>query len=106
MELWRGVWALPTQLLLFPTVFALRGDVADQTFRYVFALYMLLDLFLAGHLDFIFYVHHAACVLGHAIEHAHPRIAFALSLNREQVSEAIADCKYQDEFVSTGTAAP
>ena len=67
MELWRSVWALPTQFVLFPVALMIRGEVADRLFMYVFALYMVLDLFLAGHLDFIFYIHHAVCVFGHTI---------------------------------------
>ena len=41
--------------------------MADRLFVYVFALFMVLDPFLAGHLDNIFYAHHAVCLLGHAI---------------------------------------
>ena len=67
MELWRGVWALPTQLVLFPVALTLRGETADWLFTYVFMLYMLLDFVLAGHLDFIYYIHHSVCVLGHMI---------------------------------------
>eukprot|EP00325_Prymnesiales_sp_UTEX-LB-985_P016833 CAMPEP_0174752382 /NCGR_PEP_ID=MMETSP1094-20130205/101907_1 /TAXON_ID=156173 /ORGANISM="Chrysochromulina brevifilum, Strain UTEX LB 985" /LENGTH=283 /DNA_ID=CAMNT_0015958021 /DNA_START=41 /DNA_END=888 /DNA_ORIENTATION=- len=67
MELWRGVWALPTQVLLFPVALATRGAVADGLFTYVFALYMVLDFFLAGQIEFIYYVHHGVCILGHAI---------------------------------------
>ena len=67
MELWRGVWAMPTQFVIFPAAFAWRGAEADWLFVYVFFLYMVLDLFLAGHIDFIFYVHHGVCVLGHTI---------------------------------------
>ena len=67
MEFWRGVWALPSQFVLFPAALAFRGAVADWLFTYVFALYMLLDLVLAGHMDSIYYAHHGVCVLGHAI---------------------------------------
>ena len=67
MELWRGVWAMPTQFLLLPIALACRGAVADMLFIYVFALFMLLDPFLGGHLDVIFYVHHGVCLLGHGI---------------------------------------
>ena len=67
MEFWRGVWALPSQFVLFPVALALRGAVPDMVFTYVFALYMVLDLFLAGHMDSIYYAHHGVCVLGHMI---------------------------------------
>jgi len=67
MELWRGAWALPTQLVLFPLTLACRGEVADWLFTYVFALFMVLDLFLAGQLSNILYLHHAVCVVGHLI---------------------------------------
>jgi hypothetical protein len=67
MELWRTAWSLPTQFVLFPATLACRGLVADRLFAYVFALYMVLDFVLAGHLDFIYYVHHAFCILGHTI---------------------------------------
>ena len=78
MELWRSVWALPTQFVLFPVALMIRGEVADRLFMYVFALYMVLDLFLAGHLDFIFYIHHAVCVFGHTIVISTLRAAFDL----------------------------
>ena len=41
MELWRGVWALPTQFMLFPVALALRGAVADRLFVYVFGLSLI-----------------------------------------------------------------
>jgi acylglycerol lipase len=67
MEMWRNAWSMPTQFVILPVAFACRGEVADHLFMYVFALYMVLDLFLAGHLDFIFKVHHGACLLGHSL---------------------------------------
>ena len=67
MELWRAAWPVPTQVVLFPVTLALRGAMADRVFTYIFALYMVLDLFLAGHLDSIYYIHHAVCFVGQTI---------------------------------------
>ena len=45
MELWRGVWAMPTQFVVFPVAFACRGPVADWLFTFVFAKSPLLYSF-------------------------------------------------------------
>ena len=66
MERWRDAWAIPTQLVLLPLLFALRGAVADATFTYLFALYMLLDFPLCN-LGPMLVAHHVVCLVGHAI---------------------------------------
>lgn len=63
---WRSAASLVTQWIVLPVCWFSRSALGELVFVYVFALYLLLDVFIVK-IESLLVVHHFFCLLGHSM---------------------------------------